>query len=248
MDETISSNGLRLGAHFAHPPVARPVPGVVLCHGFPRGPRGAATSAATYSVLADRIARDVGWGALAFNLRGTGTSEGDFSVGGWLDDLRAAVGALAERADNTGVWIVGVSEGGALALCEAADDDRVRGVATLGAPISLGAWAREPTRLLAHARRVGMVRTPGFPPDTGAWGSEAATLDAVAAARRLAPRPLLVLHGTDDESVGTDAARALYEAAGPTAQLRMVHAAGHRLRHDPRAVAVLLGWLERQRP
>jgi len=25
-----------------------------------------------------------------------------------------------------------------------------------------------------------------------------------------------------------------------------VHAAGHRLRHDPRAIAVLLGWLDRQ--
>jgi two-component system response regulator DevR len=24
--------------------------------------------------------------------------------------------------------------------------------------------------------------------------------------------------------------------------------AGHRLRHDPRAIAVLLGWLDRQRP
>jgi hypothetical protein len=26
----------------------------------------------------------------------------------------------------------------------------------------------------------------------------------------------------------------------------VVNQAGHRLRHDPRAVAVLLGWLERQ--
>ena len=29
-------------------------------------------------------------------------------------------------------------------------------------------------------------------------------------------------------------------------ELRLVNGAGHRLRHDPRAVAVLLGWLERQ--
>jgi putative redox protein len=26
----------------------------------------------------------------------------------------------------------------------------------------------------------------------------------------------------------------------------MIQGAGHRLRHDPRAIAVLLGWLERQ--
>ena len=28
---------------------------------------------------------------------------------------------------------------------------------------------------------------------------------------------------------------------------RLINGAGHRLRHDPRAIAVLLGWLDRQR-
>jgi putative redox protein len=27
----------------------------------------------------------------------------------------------------------------------------------------------------------------------------------------------------------------------------MIGGAGHRLRHDPRAIAILLGWLDRQR-
>jgi putative redox protein len=31
------------------------------------------------------------------------------------------------------------------------------------------------------------------------------------------------------------------------ADLRFIAGAGHRLRHDPRAVAVLLGWLDRQK-
>jgi hypothetical protein len=30
------------------------------------------------------------------------------------------------------------------------------------------------------------------------------------------------------------------------AELRIISGAGHELRHDPRAVAVLLGWLARQ--
>lgn len=248
MDETIQSDGLRLGAHLARPQAGGAAPGVVLCHGFPTGPRGAATSAATYPDLADRIAGHTGWTALAFNLRGTGTSEGDFSVGGWLDDLRAAVGVLDDDADVTGVWIAGIGEGGTLALCEAADDPRVRGVATLGAPASLGEWAREPARFLEHARRVGMIHRRDFPPDAAAWARDAGRVDAVAAARRLAPRPLLVVHGSGDDRVGADDARALSDAAGAAGELRVVHAAGHRLRHDPRAVAVLLGWLERQRP
>jgi putative redox protein len=41
-------------------------------------------------------------------------------------------------------------------------------------------------------------------------------------------------------------ARVLADAHG-AADLRIIEGAGHRLRHDPRAVATLLGWLDRQR-
>ena len=61
---------------------------------------------------------------------------------------------------------------------------------------------------------------------------------------KIAPRPLLIVHGSDDETVPLDAARSLVDAAGEGAELRVVAQAGHRLRHDPRVVAILLGWLE----
>jgi uncharacterized protein len=246
VNDTITADGLRLTAHFARPgsgPAA--VGGVVLCHGFPRGPRGAATSGATYPELADRLARDASWLVLAFNFRGTGGSEGDFSIGGWRADLRAAISALTDEG-VAGVWLAGVGEGGSLAICAAADDEHVRGVAALGAPAVID--QRRGGRLLDHARRAGMIRTPGFPEDVGAWEREVAAVDVVAAARRLPPRPLLLVHGSDDELVPVSDARAIADAAGPAAELRLVHSAGHRLRHDPRAVALLLGWLERQQP
>ena len=41
-------------------------------------------------------------------------------------------------------------------------------------------------------------------------------------------------------------ARALADAADGEVELRILSGAGHRLRHDPRAIAVLLGWLDRQ--
>ena len=78
------------------------------------------------------------------------------------------------------------------------------------------------------------------------WGRELAALDAVVAARKLGDRPLLVLHGADDSDVPLDEARALVEAGGERAELCVVQGAGHRLRHDPRAIATLLGWLDRQ--
>jgi hypothetical protein len=41
-------------------------------------------------------------------------------------------------------------------------------------------------------------------------------------------------------------ARVLADAHG-SAELRFINGAGHSLRHDPRTIAVLLGWLDRQR-
>ncbi len=245
MDSTITSEGHQLAAHLARPPGTGRVPGLVLCHGFPSGPRGATTSGATYPELADRIAREAGWIVLTFNFRGTGDSEGDFSIAGWLADQRAAVDELASRDDVTGVWMAGSSLGGTLAVCAAADDERVRGLATLAAPSSLRDWARDPGRFLEHARRMGVLRTPGFPRDSAAWIHEIVGMDPLAAAARLPPRPFLVLHGSDDDVVPVADARALADAARGS-ELRVVHAAGHRLRHDPRAAAALLGWLDRQ--
>lgn len=221
---------------------------MVICHGFPTGPRGAAASAATYPELADRIARECGWYALAFNCRGTGASGGDFSVAGWLADIRAAVGFLEARPETQGVWLVGIAEGGTFAVLATAADPRVRGCATLAAPVNLREWGRDPARLLEYARRVGMIRTPGFPASLPAWSRGVAGVDALAAARRIPPRPLFVLIGTADPVVSLDDARALAEAAGDCGELRMVGGAGHELRHDPRAVASLMGWLDRQVP
>jgi putative redox protein len=54
-----------------------------------------------------------------------------------------------------------------------------------------------------------------------------------------------VLHGSEDDVAPLDDARLLTDAHGD-AELRIVATAGRRLRHDPRAVASLLGWLDRQ--
>ena len=219
-----------------------------MAHGVPTGPRGASTSASTFPELADRIARQCGWYALTFNLRGTGASEGDFSVAGWRADLRAAVDHLESRPDTRGVWLCGVAEGGTLALLATADDPRVRGCAALAAPLTFAAWARDPARLLAFARRVGMVRTPGYPASVSAWGQEIGAVDVGAVADRFGGRPLLLLVGTADTAAPVADARALVERIGDGAEYRMVGGAGHELRHDPRSIASVLGWLDRQVP
>lgn len=242
----IESDGFRLGAHFVRPPGAMRVPGLVLCHGFPNGARGAATAGATFPELADQIARDVGWASLAFNFRGAGVSEGDFSISGWMADLRNALRWLEARPDIGALAICGAGTGGALAICEAARNASVRAVAVMSAPASLSDWARDPGRLLQHARSIGLITTKGFPEDYQAWIRPLTQLDPVVSARLLAPRPLLVLHGSDDDVVPESEARALAAAAGSSGELHLIHGGTHEIRHDPRAIAGLLGWLDRQ--
>ena len=248
MDQSFDSDGVRLASHLSRPPGFARVPGLVLCHGFPQGPRGGPSSASTYPELAERLTRETGWAVLTFNFRGTGGSEGDFSLDGWLSDLRSAIDVMSERTDVGGVWLAGSSTGGALAICVAAEDERVRGVATLAAPASFAEWAANPERLLADARSLGIIRRADFPPDPAVWGKLFAEVSPMASAAALAPRSLLLIHGDQDEVVPLSDARALYEAAYGHSDLRVIAGAGHRLRHDPRAVALLIGWLARQAP
>lgn len=248
MQGGIDSGGLRLAAHLARPPAGSPAagrPGLVVCHGFPNGPKSAAASGQTYPELADRLAEDTGWSVLTFNFRGTGASEGDFSLSGWLADLRAAVDALLETGEVDHVWLCGSSTGGSLAICAAAEDERVRGVAALSARADFDDWASHPRRFLEHAREIGVIRDRRFPIDIEAWIRELREVRPVTLAAKLAPRPLLLVQGSDDDVVPAVDARALADCHG-AAELRIIHGAGHRLRHDPRAIAVLLGWLERQ--
>jgi uncharacterized protein len=246
--EEIVSEGLRLGSHFARPVGLTRVPGLVVLPGFPRGQGGAATVGNTYASLVDRIARDAGWAVLTFTMRGTGVSEGNFSIEGWLADVRAAIDTMDARTDITGVCVAGFRLGGTLAIVAAAHDTRVRGVASFSAPASLTTWVKDPDWFLEYARRTGVLRDPDYPADPGRWIRAIANLDALDAARHIAPRPWLLVHGSADDVVPVDDARLLQEAGGDCVEMRVVPNGPHRLRHDPRAIAALLGWLDRQVP
>jgi putative redox protein len=119
-------------------------------------------------------------------------------------------------------------------------------VATIGAPADFDDWANHPRRLLQHARETGIIRSPSFPPSFDSWAREIRQVRAVADIGSLRPRPFLVIHGSDDEVVPVFDARILADEHGE-ADLRIIEGGGHQLRHDPRAMAVLLGWLDRQR-
>ena len=184
---------------------------------------------------------------MTFNFRGCGDSEGDFSLQGWVDDLR--VSDLAPAHDRRAVRLSsssGRTPADRSRSASAADDPRVSATALLSPRADFDDWAEQPRRFLEHAREIGAIHDRRFPDSVDEWSREFRRFRPVASARRFAPRPMLVMHGEDDDSVPVSDARQLVNAHG-SAELSLFEGAGHRLRHDPRAVAVLLGWLDRMR-
>ena len=247
---TVESGSLSLAGYLARPAASAASGagryGLVLSHGFPEGQQSAATVAKTFPALADRLARDAAWTVLTCNFRGSGDSRGNFSLAGWLSDLRAAVQFMLATGSVDGVWLCGFATGGALSICAAAEDERVRGVATFAAPADFNDLASDSRRFLAVARAVGVIRDPRFPADTDAWARELREVKPLAVVGKIPPRPLLIVHGSMDNVVPMLDARALADAAEGQVELRLLAAAGHHLSHDPRAIAILLGWLDRQ--
>ena len=247
MNDRFASGPLTLVGHLAGATSTGPIrPAVVIVHGFPSGPAGMVGATASLPELADRIAEEMGMVAFAPCLRGIGDSEGNYSIGGWVDDTVAAVNHVRASARVSGIWLIGFGSGGAIAITAAIRDLEVRGVASLACAADFDDWVANPRRLIEHARDVGAIRHRDFPGSVDAWARQFKEVRAMRNAQLLYPRPLLVLHGTEDEQVPSLDARLIAEAH-TNAELRMISGAGHRLRFDPRAMAVLLGWLDRQR-
>ena len=89
---TIVSGSLSLPRYLVQPAgKSEGAPGVIMLHSFPFGPIDARHSASSFPELMDRLANELGFAAMCFTFRGCGDSPGDFSLQGWVDDLRAAI-------------------------------------------------------------------------------------------------------------------------------------------------------------
>ena len=60
----------------------------------------------------------------------------------------------------------------------------------------------------------------------------------------VAPRPLLLVPGSQDEIVDVSHAYKLYDRAKEPKQIIIIDGAEHRLRRNDRAVAIVIDWLK----
>ena len=244
VDVDLEVDGIILSAFLTAPGMPPPTdrPALLVIHGLP-SPQRPGEPSRSYELLADRVSDDLGWTVLAVSLRGCGRSGGDFHLEGWLRDVAAAVAYLHDAVGIPDVWLVGSTTGGSVALLAAARDPSVVGVAAIAPRSDFDDWAAAPEAFRQYCLDVAIIRDPDFPPDLGEWAAELVRNRPLDAAEAVGDRPVLLLHGAGDRQVPVADSEEL-AAVLPGGELHVVTAGDHRLRHDPRAVALLLGWLD----
>jgi len=226
--------------------VSRAYPAICLCHGIPAvkynpGEKGG------YSELAQRFCRS-GFIALAFNFRGAGPSQGNIDLLGWTHDLTAALDfiCMMPEVSRDKVYLLGSSGGAAVSIYVAARDKRVAGVAAFACPAEFDFMAAGDTAdaLIAEFREIGIIRDPEFPPSREEWLGHFAAVRPLDYIDKISPRPVLLVHGDQDETVPVEHAILLYNKAGYPKELAILPGAGHRLRLDERAIDAALKWFQ----
>ncbi len=176
-------------------------------------------------------------------------SEGNFDILGWTQDLEGALNYLALRPelDQKRVFLMGFSGGAAVSIYVAAHRKEIAGVISCASPAAF----EDPTRgkgledFLTHARGVGIIKDTNFPVSIKEWKKNFRTVQPLDWVDQIPPRPLLIIHGTEDNIVDVSQARNLYEKVRGKAELFLIEDAGHRLRLDERAMKKAGEWLKR---
>ena len=122
-----------------------PYPGVILCHGIPSG--SVDPTDGGYPLLASTISK-AGFAVYTFRFRGSGESQGNFDILGWLHDLESAVDYmyLSASVNKRKIALVGFSAGAAVAICTADRDKKVSAVVACASPATLTLLARQKNR------------------------------------------------------------------------------------------------------
>lgn len=242
-DVILTVDGLNIAGELYIPGDKPPYPTVCICHGVPSGITEPGDGG--YPALAERICKE-GFTTFFFNFRGSRNSEGNFDISGWLRDLRAAIDYLWQQPEvnRKQLVLVGNSAGAAVAVCVAAQDKRIAAVAACACPAELSFIGKDAVPTIQYFRKIGIIRDPDFPSSLEKWIDGFKEAAAIRDIGKIAPRPLLIVHGTKDDLVKVENAQTLFQAAGEPKKLVLIEGAGHRLRREERAVQAVIDWLK----
>jgi len=206
------SNGFKLAGTLCVPAVTteKKVPGLIYCSGF-----------AGYKKSRRKIIQGLcrsGYVVFTFDFRGIRKSEGELDFAAQVNDLQAAVTYLLTRKEvDDRVIVIGMCIGGAVAICTAAQDQRIKAVVVWDTPVfsqrDLDRMLKLPgsisTRIHALYHSWHVRGTRGYINKVRAW----AKINPIDYIGNISPRPLLIIHRKNDVMVSSDNAHILYEKA-----------------------------------
>lgn len=209
-------------------PIAKPLLGADLFH----------------KELVERLANQSGWTVLSLLCSGIDGSAGRFSPSAWCQDVETAAEYLVQNNKIESVLLAGYDFMADICLYVASRSSKVRGVATVSPLLSLSTFLVEPRILAARAQKVG-VKVEKEDAELENWRGQLEALDFAKSADGLGSKQWLLIHGRDDEVVREAELRDFLITSGGAAEAHVLSSGDHHLLSDPRMMAILLGWMER---
>jgi uncharacterized protein len=213
-----TGDGLRLSGWWL--PQEKPKGVIITCHGH--------TGRKDDMLGIGTSAWRAGYAVLLFDFRGRGNSDPwpNSLISREVDDLLAAVAWAQARQPDAPIGVVGFSMGAAVSILATAQEPAIQALVADSPFTSVNDVVAD------GVRRV--LRLPAEPMVTlaeeyiarrhGYRFRQVRPIDVVA---QIAPRPVLIIHGTDDTVIPVHHGRAMYEAAQEPKQLWICEGVDH---------------------
>lgn len=238
---SILSSGVRLGGTLFFPDTPKRIPGVCICHGIPRDNKPVEEK--RYPALAEKFC-EKGYAALIFNFQGTSGSEGEFSFSGWSRNVSDAISYLAysPRIDPERLGLMCFSGGAFVSWSVVANDSRIKAFASCSSPSDLTKM-RVIEEGIKYAKKSGLLRINNVEKARKEVRADLQKLNPLNWVGKISPRPVLIIHGAQDDVIPVQSAWELYEKAKEPKEILILENADHVIRNNEEAMKAATDWI-----